>query len=118
MENHHFPQQNEANQMNNWSAYMNQPVKVSVLDGKSYEGIMEAIDGEQVHLLIPINIPEGVREGEDRAFGYPGVGGWGYPGYGYPGGYASPYGYGFGYGRRPFGRLTLPFAALTALTLI
>jgi len=113
MENHHFPQQNEANQMNNWSAYVNQPVKVSVLDGKSYEGIMEHIDGEQLHLLIPINIPEGVRTGDGRAFGYPGVGGWGYPGYGYPGGY-GPY----GFGRRPFGRLTLPLAVLTALTVL
>lgn len=95
--------------------HINRYVEIRMKDGKTYDGIVESVDNENVYLAVPKG--DGSRSSNaERQFGfaYPGFG---YPGfYGYPGyGFGYP-GYGFGYGR--FARLALPLALLAGLTLL
>jgi small nuclear ribonucleoprotein (snRNP)-like protein len=115
--NNMYPyQMHTANMYHVCAQHMNKRVKAELADGKVYEGIIENVDDQNVYLIIEININftrnEEVEEEEDRAWGYgypPYYYGYGYPHYGYP-----YYGYpGYGYGR-----LILPLAALTALSLL
>ncbi|BFH67694.1 hypothetical protein [uncultured Paenibacillus sp.] len=93
-------------------------VKVHTYDGCCYHGIVEKVDAEYLYLAVPAGQwmhYGGAGASMDRAFVPYGFYGGGYPGY-YFGGYypgAFPYGY-----YRPFNRLILPLAALTALALL
>ncbi|MEW9667275.1 hypothetical protein [Ammoniphilus sp. 3BR4] len=94
--------------------HINRYVEIQMKDGKTYDGIVESVDDQNVYLAVPRGGSQRIsNEGRQFGFGFPwyGYGGFGYPwyGYGYPG-------YGFGYGR--FRRLALPLALLAGLTLL
>ncbi|WP_420901933.1 hypothetical protein [Paenibacillus dendritiformis] len=101
--------------------HMHRYVKVTTYDGCCYHGIVEHVDDEYLYLAVPAGQwmhYGGAAASMDHAFvpygfygGYPGS----YPGY-YYGGFYPGY-YPFGY-YRPFNRLILPLAALTALALL
>ena len=78
------------NNMNEWMNHVNKPVKISALNGATYEGILQHIDQENIHLLIPIHPGSNASEDDARTFGYGGTG--------YPGGYGSGYQGAGGYG--------------------
>lgn len=96
--------------------HMHAYVHADLNDGTSVDGIITGLDDEFVYLAVPTmdsnNVPNQADDNY-RQYGY------GYPGYGYGG---PGYGYGgpsYGYGRpRPFRRLILPLAALTAISLL
>ncbi|GAA0364445.1 hypothetical protein [Bacillus horti] len=104
--------------------YVHHYVRIKIHDGKTYEGMIEHVDDQNVHMIAPDMNPRVSQDFEmsnitqvndsgqyERQF---------YPGY-YPYGY-GPYGYGYGYGYGPFypgyRRFVLPLAALSALTLL
>ncbi|MHA6251682.1 hypothetical protein [Oceanobacillus sp. CAU 1775] len=101
---------NDTNKMyEQCKQHMHAYVQADLNDGTSVDGIITGLDDEHVYLAVP-NVDAGYEShqmGDDsRQFGY----GYGYPGYGYGG---------YGYGRpRPFRRLILPLAALTAISLL
>lgn len=90
--------------------HINRYVEIQMKDGKTYDGIVESVDDQNVYLAVPRG--ESPRmSNEERQFGF------GYPLYGY-GGFGYPWypGYPFGYGR--FYRLALPLALLAGLSLL
>ncbi len=99
---------------------MHSYVLAEMVDGTKVDGIVTGLDDEYVYLALPLEQHEqhtqpNMPNYHERQFGY------GYQGYGYPGGYGPGYGagYGPGYGRpRRFRRLVLPLAALTALSIL
>lgn len=38
--------------------YIDNPIKVSTIDGKTFEGILGHVDDENIHIVVPINIGE------------------------------------------------------------
>ncbi|GGH88707.1 hypothetical protein JOD43_000732 [Pullulanibacillus pueri] len=76
-----------------WVNHLNKPVKVDLHDGKTYEGIMEHLDQDNIYLLIQISPNTAGNEQYSRSFGY---GGAGYPGTGYGAGYGGYPGQGYG----------------------
>ncbi|GGB39934.1 hypothetical protein F3157_07085 [Virgibacillus dakarensis] len=93
--------------------HMHSYVLAELVDGSKVDGIVTGLDDEYVYLAIPLEQYEHHTQPEmnhqNRQFGY------GYPGYGYPGGFGYP---GYGYPPRRFRRLILPLAALTALSVL
>ncbi|WP_279390795.1 hypothetical protein [Alkalihalobacillus sp. LMS39] len=108
--------------------YVNQSVAIQTNDHQVHHGIIEYVDDEMVYLMVPDEGDMSHHGGQYRSFddqsrygvpayGYPPYGRppYGFPPYGYPG-YGFP-GYGW-YRPRPFRRLALPLAALTAVSLL
>ncbi len=102
------------------NTHMHAYVLVETVEGHQIDGIITGVDEDQVYLAVPDGGMSSHGEDmsrEDRQFGFGGGYGGFYPGYGYPG-YGPGYGYYPGYPRRPFRRLILPLAALTALSVL
>lgn len=117
-----YQMHNTSNMQQLCQQHLNRRVRAVLCDGKMYEGLVEHVDDQHVYLIIEININVTRSEDEEEesryfgGYGYPPYGpfGYGYPGYGYPG-YGYPW---YAYPRYGYGRLILPLAALTALSLL
>ncbi|MGJ9382962.1 hypothetical protein [Salipaludibacillus sp. CF4.18] len=108
--------------------HMHRYVQVTTNDNRSFDGIVECVDEENLYLAVPNGggeIAGGPHDSAGQGFGYgyfdqaderqffPGYGGYGYP---YYTPYPQPY-YPY-YRPRRFQRLILPLAALTALSVL
>ncbi|WP_405103230.1 hypothetical protein [Oceanobacillus sp. FSL H7-0719] len=104
---------NHSNEMyDQCKKYMHAYVLAETNDGTSFDGIITGLDNEFVYFAVPNDNSDSeyrTMNNDYRQFGY--------PGYGYGGGYGGYGGFGYG-GPGRFRRLILPLAALTALTLL
>lgn len=89
-------------------AHINKYVRITMLDGAVFDGLIEKVDDEHVYIASPVREDQDARHLGFPGFGFPGVGfpGVGFPGVGFPG-VGFP---GFGLGVPPFGfGLGFPF---------
>ncbi|WP_088035836.1 hypothetical protein [Evansella clarkii] len=119
--------------------HLHRYVLVTTKDNQQFDGIVEHVDDENLYLAVVMNQYAGYSmQGAPSGFGYgndseedngedqriiaPGFGAAPfYGGYGPYGGFPAYGGYGpygYPYRRSPFGRLILPLAGLTALSLL
>ncbi|TCP32232.1 hypothetical protein EV207_101210 [Scopulibacillus darangshiensis] len=97
--------------MNELKKHLNKPIKLSTVDGKLFDGILGHVDGQNIHIVVPINIGSNHVGNigtdhvgdiyETRPYGTP-----------YAGGYSAR-GNSTGY---YYGNLTLPLASLAGLS--
>ena len=85
--------------------YMHQPVTLHTADNQQIQGIIENVDDEYVHMLVPMNMPmaQTMMPGQGQMMGSTMNRQWfGFPGFWGP----------------PFGRFFFPLAALSAISLL
>jgi hypothetical protein len=128
--------------------HMHRYVRVVIVDGRSFDGFVDNVDDNHLHLAVPVghemycdhmenaSIPNenmapvggcGCNThlpspyGTQQGYGNPSFGSSGYPGVdvrAFVPGYYPP-GFGYNpYGRRRFNRLLLPLVALTAISVL
>ena len=86
--------------------HINRYVMIQFKDGTWVDGIIEKIEGENVHVAVPIAAAEDKRA-FFPGFGFPGF----FPGFGFPG-----FGFGFPFFRPRFRPFIFPFGSFGGLT--